>query len=62
MSVFSRKVEFIIESSWMEGAQLEDPEVLSMQKKVSHLFVCEVFLCYFLYNHNPEVPVEAMSR
>ena len=26
----SREVEFIIEPSWMEGAQLEDPEVLSM--------------------------------
>ena len=44
----------------MEGAQLEDPEVLPSWKEVSHLLARKIFLCYFLYYHYPEITVKSV--
>ena len=59
-SGFRRKVEFFIESVGFQGVELPNPEILSSEEELPHLFLRQVSFGYLFDEDQPEVPVEVV--
>ena len=59
-SGFRWKVEFFIESVGFQGVELLNPEILSSEEELPHLFFRQVAFGDLFDEDQPEVPVEVV--